>query len=94
MAIDNDIINYNKVKELVLKKLVDEGLVQEDDAEEFTERCQVIIYKGKWWSKWFEKNVSQEPKDQENYFIRIVELKDKEDDVDRLLRRTTSSYDD
>lgn len=91
---DSDIINYNKVKELVLKKLVDEGLVDQDDAEEFTERCQVMIYKGKWWSKWFEKNVSQEIKDKENYYIRIIELKDKEDDVDRLLRRTTSNYDD
>jgi hypothetical protein len=33
-------------------------------------------------------------KDSESYYIKIVELKDREDDVDKLLRRTTSNYDD
>lgn len=94
MNIDEDIINYNKVKDVVVERLVNEGLLNEDDAEEFLGRAHVIVYKGKWWNKWFEKNVSKEAKDKEGYYIRMVDLKDREDDVDRLLRRTTSSYDD
>lgn len=91
---EDDISNYNKVKEIVLKRLVEENLLDEYDAEEFSERCQIMVYKGKWWQKWFTKNVSQDKEDINKYFIRIIELKEREDDVDRLLRRTTSSYDE
>jgi hypothetical protein len=28
------------------------------------------------------------------YYIRIIEMKEKEDEVDRLLRRTTGNYDE
>ena len=92
MDLDSEMTNFNKVKEIVLNRLISEGLLDRDDAEEFTERCHVLVYKGKWFSKWFEKN--QVSKDSESYYIRIVEMKEKEDDVDRLLRRTTSNYDD
>lgn len=88
--------NYNKVKDIVLNKLVTEGLLDESDAEEFRDRCQVLVYKGKWFSKWFEKNVKAENSDanEDGYYIRIIELKEREDDVDKLLRRTTGNYDD
>ena len=91
MSIDltAEIENYNKVKDIVLNKLVQEGLLDESDAEEFSERCQVLVYKG----KWFDKNMKADsPKD--SYYIRMVELKEREDDVDKLLRRTTGSYDE
>jgi hypothetical protein len=94
--LDQDMINYNKVKDIVLNKLVNEGLLDKSDAEEFSDRCQVLVYKGKWFSDWFKKNVKISNKDanEESYYIRMVEMKDKEDDVDKLLRRTTSSYDE
>ena len=44
--------NYNKVKELIVAKLVDEGLLDQDDANEFNDRCQVLAYKGKWFSNY------------------------------------------
>lgn len=95
MTIECDMSNYQKVKELVLKQLVKEGLLEEDDANEFDERCQVLVYKGTWFSRWFDKNVTvSKPQDKNGYFMRIVELKDKEDDVDKLLRRTTGDYDE
>ena len=97
MNIDAEIINYNKVKEIVLNKLIAEGLLDQSDADEFSERCQVMIYKGKWFSKWFERNMKSEtkdPADKEGYYIRIIELKEREDDVDKLLRRTTGNYDE
>lgn len=95
ITLEGDMANYQKVKDLVLSKLVDEGLLEQDDADEFSERCQVLVYKGTWFSKWFDKNVKAEGKNsKDSYYMRIIELKEKEDEVDRLLRRTTGDYDD
>jgi hypothetical protein len=96
LELENDMSNYQKVKELILQKLVLEGLLNEDDANEFAERCQVLVYKGTWFSKWFDKNIKvQTPEsDKKGWYMRIVELKEKEDEVDRLLRRTTGDYDE
>jgi len=87
-------MNYNKVKDIVLNKLVEENLLDESDADEFRERCQVLIYKGKWFSDWFDKNMKTENANKDSYYIRMIELKEREDDVDKLLRRTTGSYDE
>lgn len=92
--IDGEIANFNKVKEIVLNKLVEESLLDPSDAEEFSERCHVLMYKGKWFSKWFDHNMKAEGCDPNSYYIRIIELKDRESDVDRLLRRTTNGSDD
>jgi hypothetical protein len=89
-----DMENYNKVKELVVAKLVDEGLLNQDDANEFNDRCQVLVYKGKWFSKWFEKNMKSETNSPDTYYMRVIEMREREDEVDRLLRRTTGNYDD
>ena len=96
LELEKDMKNYQKVKELILSKLVNEGLLDQDDADEFDERCQVLVYKGTWFSKWFDKNVKvDEPEaNKKGYYMRIVELKEKEDEVDKLLRRTTGNYDE
>lgn len=96
MDLTSEMENYNKVKDIVLNKLVEENLLEESDAEEFRERCQVLVYKGKWFSKWFNKNIKAEQPDADanSYYIRMIELKEREDDVDKLLRRTTGSYDE
>ena len=96
LELEKDMKNYQKVKELILSKLVKEGLLDEDDAGEFDDRCQVLVYKGSWFSKWFDKNVKVEKPeaDQKGYYMRIIELKEKEDEVDKLLRRTTGNYDE
>lgn len=96
LELEQDMSNYQKVKELVLMKLVEEGLLEQDDADEFDERCQVLVYKGTWFSKWFDKNVKVKQPDanKKNYFMRIIELKEKENEVDRLMRRTSGDYDE
>lgn len=96
LELERDMSNYQKVKELILSKLVNEGLLEQDDADEFDERCQVLLYKGTWFSKWFDKNVKvEEPEaNKKGYYMRIVELKEREDEVDKLLRRTTGNYDE
>lgn len=94
LQLENDMSNYQKVKELVLSKLVNEGLLDQDDADEFDERCQVLVYKGNWFSKWFDNNIKAQDKDadKKGYYMRIIEMKEKEDEVDKLLRRTTGDY--
>ena len=95
LELEQDMSNYQKVKELVLSKLVQEGLLEKDDADEFDERCQVLVYKGTWFSKWFDKNVNVDSnRDKKNYYMRIIELKEKEDEVDRLMRRTNGDYEE
>ena len=95
MDLDAEMTNFNLVKDNVLDKLVKEGLLDQDDADEFAERNQVLVYKGKWFNKWFEKNVKLEDSSADNnsYYIKIVEMKDKEDEVERLMRRTSGKYD-
>ena len=96
LDLEQDMSNYQKVKDLVLEKLVSEGLLDKTDADEFGERCQVLVYKGTWFSKWFDKNVKSSTGSgkKDNYYMRIVELKEREDDVDKLLRRTTGNYEE
>jgi hypothetical protein len=96
MDLEQDMNNYQKVKELVLSKLVKEGLLEQDDADEFDDRCQVLVYKGSWFSKWFDNNVKVEKPEanKKGYFMRIIELKEKENEVDRLMRRTSGDYDE
>jgi hypothetical protein len=96
LELENDMKNYQKVKEIVLNKLVTEGLLEHDDANEFGERCQVLVYKGSWFSNWFDKNARVEnPEANKNgWYMRIVEMKEKEKEVDRLMRRTNGDYDE
>lgn len=96
LELEQDMSNYQKVKELVLSKLIAENLLSQEDADEFDERCQVLVYKGTWFSKWFDKNVKVDKPEanKKGYYIRIVELKEREDEVDKLLRRTTGNYDE
>jgi hypothetical protein len=96
LDLEQDMSNYQKVKEIVLNKLVNEGLLEQDDADEFDQRCQVLVYKGTWFSKWFDKNIKVEKPEanKKGYYMRIVELNEKEDEVDKLLRRTTGNYDE
>jgi hypothetical protein len=82
LALENDIINYNKVKDTVIGKIYREGYMTEKEANEFMERNQILVYKGNWFSGWFEKNVSQIEKDKEKYFMRIIEVNDKDFDLE------------
>jgi len=92
--LDNEMNNYNQVKDLVLNKLIEENLIDQEDAEEFRNRCQVLVYKGKWFSKWFDKNMKPNGSDKNGYFMRIIEMCEKEDKLERLMRRTTGDFDE
>jgi len=77
LELEEDMLNYNKVKDIVVRKLVSEGYLSEEDGEEFTERCQVLVYKGTWFSKWFDKNMKSSS-NKNHYFIKIIEMHEKQ----------------
>ncbi len=83
LELEQDMINYNRVKDVVISKLVLEGYLSEEEAAEFTERCQVLVYKGNWFSKWFDKN---QKSDKNGYYIRMIEMKDKQTTIDDLIK--------
>lgn len=82
ISIEEEIITYNKVKDLVLRKICKEGYITEEEAKEFGDRNQVLVYKGSWFSGWFEKNVSTIKEKKDNYYIRIIEVDDKDFDLE------------
>ena len=80
--LDNDMINYNKVKDLVIGQVGREGYMTADEVEEFSDRVQVLVYKGKWFSKWFEKNISVESDSKNSYYMRIISMNEKDPDLE------------
>lgn len=88
LELENDMVNYNKVKNIVVAQLCKEGYLSEEEGIEFVERCQVLVYKGTWFSRWFDKNMKDSKKD--GYYIRIVEMSDKQTSLDDLIRRTAN----
>ena len=85
--IDDDMSNYNKVKDLVIDKLVAEGELREDIADEIKDRIQVLIYKGKWYKRWFEKNVKKKDGDEEGWYMKIIDIYPKQPDFKDIVHR-------
>lgn len=86
LSLDQDIANYNKVKNLVVAQIIKEGYMSEEEGSEFAERCQVMIYKGTWFSRWFERNMKDDKKD--SWYLKIIEMHDKQTSLDDIIRRT------
>ena len=71
MEMEQDVQNYNTVKEIVVQKLMDEGLLNEEDGMDFIDRCQVIVVKNGWFKRWCSK-FSKGTEDK--YTVRILEM--------------------
>lgn len=88
LSLETDMENYNKVKNITVFRLVEEGYLSEEEAVEFIERCQVMMYKGTWFSRWFDKNMKDSKKD--GWYLKIIEMKEKQTNLDDLIRRTAN----
>jgi hypothetical protein len=71
VEMEQDIQNYNVVKELVINKLVDEGLMSQKDGEDFIDRCQIIVVKNGWFKRWCSKFSKG---NESMYTVRILEM--------------------
>lgn len=86
LKLDDDMSNYNKVKNLIIAKLVSEGYMSEEEGEEFIDRCQVMVYKGAWFSKWFKKHMADCKA--EGWYIKVIDMHEKQTNIDDIIRRT------
>lgn len=86
LLLEDNVSNYNKVKGLVVRQLCKEGYISEEEADEFIDRCQVMLYKGTWFSKWFDKHVKEGSKD--GWYLKIIEMHEKQTNIDDIIRRT------
>jgi hypothetical protein len=77
LTIESDIKNANKVKDIVVNSLIKEGLISEDDGMDYVERFQVLIYKGSWFKRFFDKYIKNDTNRIDGYFYRVVEMQDK-----------------
>ena len=71
MEMEQDVQNYNVVKELVIRKLIEEGLISGEDGEDFMERCQVVVVKNGWFKRWCSKFAKGT---EDTYSVRILEM--------------------
>ncbi len=88
LELENDMSNYNKVKNLVVAQIIKEGYMSEEEGSEFAERCQVMVYKGTWFSRWFDRNMKDNKK--EGWYMKIIEMHDKQTSIDDIIRRTAN----
>lgn len=86
LQLEDDMANYNKVKNLIVARIIEEGYMSEEEGLEFIDRCQVMVYKGTWFSRWFEKNMKDSKKD--GWYFKIIEMHDKQTNIDDIIRRT------
>ena len=71
LEMEQDVQNYNVVKEIVVAKLIDEGLMSQEDGEDFINRCQIIVVKNGWFKRWCSKFSKG---NEEKYTVRILEM--------------------
>ena len=77
MSLEQDTQHANKVKDLVIGSLIRQGLMSQEDGMDYVERFQVIIYKGSWFERFFNKYIKNEANKMDGYFYRVVEMQDK-----------------
>lgn len=75
--LEKDTKNANKVKDLVIISLIKKGFISEEDGSDYAERFQVIIYKGSWFERFFNKYIKNDANKMDGYFYRVVEMQDK-----------------
>ena len=57
ITLEEDTQNANVIKELVIQKLYDNGVLNEEQAKAYVEKWQVVIVKPTWFKRWMEKFV-------------------------------------
>ena len=75
--IEQDTKNANKIKELVVGNLIKQGLISEEDGMDYVERVNVMIYKGSWFERFFNKFVKNNKNSIDGYFYTVVEMAEK-----------------
>ena len=77
LDLEQDTKNANKIKELVVGSLIKQGLISEEDGMDYVQRVNVMIYKGSWFERFFNKFVKSNNNSIDGYFYTVVEMAEK-----------------
>ena len=73
LSIEDYTLNANQVKELVLERLLKDGVVNEQTALDYAEKWQIVIIKPIWFKRWCEKfGIAKK----DSYQFKFVKLED------------------
>jgi hypothetical protein len=73
ITLEEDTLNANVVKELVIQKLYDNGVLDDEQAKAYVEKWQVIVYKPTWFKRWMEKFITT---NKDTYRYKYVKFED------------------
>jgi hypothetical protein len=73
ITLEEDTLNANVVKELVIQKLYDNGVIDDEQAKAYVEKWQVIVYKPTWFKRWMEKFITT---NKDTYRYKYVKFED------------------
>lgn len=66
--------NSNIVKELVIQRLLKDGVINDTQACEYTEKWNIIVVKPSWFEKW--RNKFRGDINNDNYVYKFVKFED------------------
>jgi hypothetical protein len=73
LSIEGNTQNANSIKEMVIRRLLNDKAITEEKAKEYTEKWQIIIIKCGWFERWF-KTLSGRKTD--DYIYKYVRFED------------------
>jgi hypothetical protein len=74
LEIQSQTVNANGIKEIVLNRLLEDKIINEEVAAEYAEKWQVIVIKKSWFLQWMEKFSNDGTKD--DYLYKFVRFED------------------
>lgn len=82
---DHNIKMFNIAKTQLLAKLVGDNLLDKDVATEFNARCEFVLFKPKWYKRYW--NAVSGDKDKEttnNYHVKLVDFINRDEALEQL----------
>jgi hypothetical protein len=73
ITLEEDTQNANLIKEAVISRLRNDGVLNEKQAKTYIEKWQVVIIKPTWFKRWMEKFISTNTN---NYRYKYVKFED------------------
>lgn len=73
ITLEEDTQNANLIKEAVISRLHNDGVLNEKQAKTYIEKWQVVIIKPTWFKRWMEKFI---PINTDSYRYKYVKFED------------------
>jgi len=74
ICLDEDVLNANIIKDVVLRKLEKDKIITEKQFQEYSENYNIVIIKYSWFEKWFNKIKSKNKEAKDGYFYQYIKM--------------------